>query len=89
MSDKIYCPVATLLAMVCAGGVAAAEEVVRVELVVAAPTFDCADVPLCAPVELPAPLAALPAEQIAVQLNETGANASVPGQIVRNGDRAN
>jgi hypothetical protein len=88
MSAKAWPLTAAALLAVCAGGVVAAEEVVQVELAVAAPDFDCADVPLHTPVDLPAPMAALPAEQIAVELNETGANASVPGQIVRIDDRA-
>lgn len=79
---------AALLLTACAGSRAVAEEVVRIELVVAAPEFDCADVPLHASLELPAPLAAWPADQIAVKLTEKGPNASaVPGQIVRKGDR--
>jgi len=88
MSAKAWSLTAAALSAMCVRGLGMAEEVVRVELVVAAPTSDCADVPLCAPVDLPAPLASLPAEQIAVELEETGTNASVPGQIVRDGDRA-
>ena len=71
-----------------APGALAAAEATELELTVKVPADGGRHVPVCATIELPNSLAGAPPETISATLTPPSGGKAVPGQVVRNGARA-
>jgi len=79
------------IAAICRFSVAGSAEEIR--LIVSAPKMDCVDTPIHAVIELPEPLADVPADEIALTLRQTSRASTrtngklIPGQLIKTGPK--